>query len=333
MAGGCRDDRGGSEIQTMTDANAGMPTRAVVTGAAGFIGSHLAARLAESGREVIGIDNERSGDWSRVTFPCTRVERDLVDMTVDDLVGVMDGADVCFHLAAEKYNSSSSTPQRVIDVNISATQRLVDAAARAGVRKVVFTSSLYAYGSMGPDPMSETDVPAPTTAYGMSKIAGEHLLRVAQRDSDLSWSVARLFFVYGTRQYAEGGYKSVIMSNFERIRRGERPTIFGDGEQSLDYVYVDDVVEALVRMTDATYDGGMFNIGTGRGISVNEMTKLMLEVSGTNLEPIECPADWTAGSARVGDPNHTRKALGWSASIDIDAGLRRVWEWMGASRG
>src|SRR5206468_12328995 len=139
------------------------------------IGSHLTARLVEQGWAVRGLDNERSGDWGRLKVPVERVARDLASLTDDELTSLCDGAGALFHLAAEKHNSSKTTPQRTIEVNVLATQRLFDAAVRSGMPKVVFTSSLYAYGARGPDSMVETDLPAPTTVYGASKVAGEHL--------------------------------------------------------------------------------------------------------------------------------------------------------------
>jgi UDP-glucose 4-epimerase len=301
---------------------------AVVTGAAGFIGSHLVARLAERGYAVSGIDDERTGDWSRVAPGCTRHAADLAALTESEFDDVLGGADVCFHLAAEKHNSSRDAPERVVDVNISATRRLFEAAVRARVRKIVFTSSLYAYGSLGPDAMRESDLPAPTTVYGVSKLAGEHLLRVAAAESSSGWSVARLFFVYGPRQYAAGGYKSVIVANFERLARGERPLVFGDGKQALDYVFVDDVVDALLALADPAHDGLVCNVGSGRTVSVNDLTEAMLEVAGCDLEPIWAPPDWTAGSRRVADVALARDALGWSATTALHDGLSRVWQSM-----
>jgi UDP-glucose 4-epimerase len=297
----------------------------VVTGAAGFIGSHLVERLVEDGWTVSGLDDGRSGDWSRITLPVERIERDLVSLSENELLLLCRGADALFHLAAEKHNSSKATPQRTVDVNISATRRLFDAAARAGVGKAIFTSSLYAYGSLGPEWMVESDPPAPTTVYGVSKVAGEHLLSVAARDHGLRWTVARLFFIYGPKQYAEGGYKSVILTNFERIRRGERPVVLGDGEQALDYVYVDDCIDALLAMLEPEHDGFTYNVATGRAVSVNELTRLMLDVAGSQLEPVPGPRDWTAGTVRFGSPELAQQRLGWRATTPIEEGLGHVW--------
>lgn len=315
----------------MWDDLSGMQ-RALVTGAAGFIGCHLVEALAAAGTEVVGLDNERSGDWSRVQAPCEQIRRDLADLSPDDLVSLCGDVDVVFHLAAEKHNSAKATPQRIIDVNISATNRLFDAAGRVGRPKVVFASSLYAYGSMGPLPMRENDVPAPVTMYGVSKLAGEQMLRVASNEHSLGWTAARLFFIYGPRQFADGGYKSVIVSNFERLMRDEAPTVYGDGEQALDYVYVDDAIAALLAMAAREHNGKVLNVASGRGVTVNELTAAMLTVSGSELEARTCPPDWTAGSSRVGEPTAAATEIGWKAETAIEVGLQRCWEWMRKER-
>src|SRR5690606_24966184 len=130
------------------------------------------------------------------------------------------------------------------------------------------------------------------------------------------------------RQYAEGGYKSVIVSNFERLQRGERPTIYGDGRQALDYLYVDDVVAALVQLAEPEHDGVLVNLGSGRATDIVELTGLMLEVADSSLEPRYCPPDWTAGTRRVADPAYAAQQLGWRATTPLTEGLRLVWSWM-----
>jgi UDP-glucose 4-epimerase len=302
--------------------------RVTITGAAGFIGGHLARSLVEE-HEVVGVDNERSGDWNRVPDGVDRRHLDLAQPDVDDWTDLLSGTEVLFHLAAEKYNSSRTSPQRVIDTNISATARLLQGAAHASVRQVVFTSSLYAYGSLGPEPMRESQVLTPTTYYGMSKAAGEHLLRVAHRDHGLQWSCARLFFVYGTQQFAEGGYKSVIMTNFERMRSGQPPVINGSGEQRLDYVNVADVVEALILLAAPEHAGRTVNVGSGSAPTINDLTRVMQAVAGDSSEPVRAPADWTDGSIRCADAELARRDLGWTARTPLEVGLRQVWDWLG----
>jgi nucleoside-diphosphate-sugar epimerase len=298
---------------------------AVVTGAAGFIGGHLTSRLVADGWRVIGMDDERTGSWKNADPETHRVEYDLTELDEARLREALDGTEVLFHLAAEKHKQSEGRPERLLDVNVLATARLFRAAAAADARKVVFTSSLYAYGSTGPDPMVESDLPAPRTIYGASKLAGEHLLQAIAATGRLRWSVARLFFVYGPRQHARGGYRSVIHANFERIAKGEPPTIHGDGQQSLDYVYVDDCVDALLRLATPQADGLTVNVASGTAVSVAALTEEMLAVAGSKLEPLTCAPDWTAGSRRYGSTRLAETALGWRASTPLRAGLERVW--------
>jgi nucleoside-diphosphate-sugar epimerase len=298
---------------------------AVVTGAAGFIGGHLTSRLVADGWNVTGVDDERTGRWENADPQTRRVDHDLTQLDEARLRKILGGAEVLFHLAAEKHKQSEGEPERLLDVNVLATARLFRAAAAADVRKVVFTSSLYAYGSTGPDPMVETDLPAPRTIYGTSKVAGEHLLRAVAAASRLRWSVARLFFVYGPRQHPGSGYRSVIHANFERISRGERPTVYGDGQQALDYVFVDDCVDALVRLAASEADGLTVNIASGTAVSVAALTDEMLAVAGSELDPMTCAPDWTAGSRRCGSTLLAETVLGWRATTPLRVGLERVW--------
>jgi UDP-glucose 4-epimerase len=303
--------------------------KVIVTGAAGFIGGHLCHRLIQSGvSEVIGVDNLRSGDWQRNPHEIQKYEKDINEIEAREWADLLEGVDVVFHLAAEKYNSSRSTPEKLLDTNVYATERLMRASALAGVRRLVFTSSLYAYGSMGPDVMTEQDVAQPSTLYGASKLMGEGIARSLDREIGLSWNVARLFFIYGPKQHADGGYKSVILSNFERILQGERPTIYGDGLQGLDYVYIDDCVTALLLLATSEIDRQVVNVSTGSPTSVNELTALMSSVASSNLEPIYLDPDWTHLSQRHGSNTSIESLFGWQAQTSMREGLMSILEWL-----
>lgn len=306
-----------------------MLRKTIVTGAAGFIGSHLCRELLNLGVEsVIGVDNLRSGNWERVPEDVIRVERNITDISLDEWLEIFHGSEALFHLAAEKYNSSKSTPEKLIDGNVFAAERMFRAAALSGIKRTVFTSSLYAYGSMGPDIMKEVDVPRPNTLYGASKLMGEGILRSIDRDYGLSWNVARLFFIYGPGQFAEGGYKSVIMSNFERIINGDAPIVVGSGNQSLDYVYIKDCINALVSLCVSTQDRKIVNVSTSRPISINDLTESMIKVAHGIERPISNNPDWTEGSSRYGDNSFIKSTFGWEASTSIEDGLAEVHSWM-----
>ena len=304
-----------------------MASKILVTGAAGFIGAHLCNRIADDLEfQVIGVDNLRSGRWNRLSDKTIKIQRDLNEFDIDELVDLLLDVDILFHLAAEKYNSSKSTPERLIATNVSATERLFRAASIAKVKRTVFTSSLYAYGSMGPNPMNELDVLAPNTLYGVSKLAGEGLLRSIDRELGLSWNVARLFFIYGPYQYADGGYRSVIVSNFQRIGRNESPLIFGDGEQLLDYVYIDDCIDALLKLAYSQTDREVVNVASGDPISINKLTEEMLIASRFAQEAVYADPDWTHGSARFGSQTKIERLFGWRVTSPLSSGLKLVYE-------
>lgn len=306
-----------------------MWNKAVVTGAAGFIGGHLCNRLKSDGvKKIIGVDSLRSGDWSRTPEMVQRIEKDIADVSNDEWDEYLRDTDVVFHLAAEKYNSSKSTPDKLLEANVFATEHLFRAIAKNKVSRTVFTSSLYAYGSMGPKTMQESDIAEPRTLYGASKLMGEGILRSLDRELGMSWNVARLFFIYGPHQHAEGGYKSVIMTNFERLLRGEQPVIFGDGLQSLDYVYIDDCIDALITLAKSPIDKQVVNVATGASNSVSDLTELMIKVSRATIAPKYGAADWTDGSRRCGDPTKINEIFGWQAKTSMSTGLENVYEWL-----
>jgi UDP-glucose 4-epimerase len=306
-------------------------SRVLVTGGAGFIGSHLVAALLDRGvARVTVLDSLRCGDPANLGPAAERVALVRFTLGGDDPAGLtrhLDGVDHLFHLAAEKHQQSADRPVDVLRANVEGTYHLLTAAARCGVRKVVFTSSLYAYGRMSGPPCQETDLPLPTTLYGLSKVAGEHLLRHAEASAGLAWTALRLYFVYGPRQFAGMGYKSVIVKNFERILGGEPALVHGDGTQALDYVYVDDVVEALMVALERG-PTEVLNVASGTATPVRTLVETMLRVAGNDAPPVHGPPDWTAGSCRTGSPARIQAALGWRARVPLEEGLARTYRWM-----
>lgn len=300
----------------------------LVTGGIGFIGHHLVNDLISSGQNCAVLDNARSGNWENINPKASLIDKGLEDMSPLELEECLVGVDTLYHLAAEKYNSSSMTPARVLEVNVAATDRLFAAAVKAGVKRIVFTSSLYAYGSLGPQPMLESDLPAPWTHYGISKLSGEHLLAVNCAKTKTTWNIARLFFIYGPRQFAEGGYKSVIQSNFEMLSKGQNVTIKGDGNQRLDYVFVDDCVRALRLLGTSSVSGKTVNVSSGESLSVEEVLRLMCRAAGQQFTPDFIARDWTHGTNRSGGRGLIGELFGWQPEVDLETGLREIWGWL-----
>jgi UDP-glucose 4-epimerase len=306
-----------------------------VTGGCGFIGSHLIQRLRQYPARVLVIDSLSYGRMENLDRSDHDIQIEHLELRSGasvQLQPLLKGVDYVFHLAAEKHNQSINSPERVLDANVIGTYELLKAAAGAGVKKVVFTSSLYAYGRMSGPPMSEDEVPAPHTVYGISKLSGEHLCRHFAMHSGIPAVCLRLFFVYGPRQYAGLGYKSVIVKNFDRMLRGDKPVIFGDGNQELDYIFVDDAVSAILLAMTGADDFEVFNVGNGSAVSINYLTTLMMDVAGVKTDCEYSVADFTHGSSRVASTRKFDDHFGRQRRLPLGDGLRRTFEWMSSSK-
>lgn len=304
----------------------------MVTGGAGFIGSHLVRELVRRGAdEIVALDSLRYGDPGNLAEAGANVRLVKHRLGYDDEAGLTDalsGVTHLFHLAAEKHNQSKDNPESVYRANLLGMHGLLEQAVRAGVKKVVFSSSLYAHGRLRGEPLSEDDVPAPRTVYGITKLGGEHMLGYFQEHAGLSFNVLRYFFIYGPRQFAGMGYRSVIVKNFERLLDGEKVIVRGDGEQALDYVYVDDCVDATIAAAFSDVNGATMNIASGRATTINELLDTMTSVAGASSEKVREPADWTQGTRRAGTTERAQKLLGWKATTPLRVGLERTLAWM-----
>lgn len=300
-----------------------MTQQAIVTGGAGFIGSHLVDALLARGYEVTVIDDLSSGDRRRVAPAARLIELDIVDRERVAAVVEECKPETVFHLAAQSsVVVSVENPGRDCEVNVGGTLNVVDAANKRGV-PVVFTSTGGAlYGDEAPRPTGEETIPKPLSPYGASKLAGESYVGTWSRAEGVPNAVCRLGNVYGPRQspHGEAGVVSIFT---HRLHTGQAPKLFGHGQPTRDYVYVGDVVSALLA---AAGRAGTFNIATGVETDVSTVWSELRQVAGSELEP-------ELADLRPGELQHSRldaslaeRELGWRAQVPIAEGLRKTYE-------
>jgi UDP-glucose 4-epimerase len=296
--------------------------RAIVTGGAGFIGSHVVDSLLARGDEVVAVDDLSRGRREKVS---TSAELAVVDIRDADALARLFAdfrPDACFHLAAQAdVRVSVAQPDLDADVNVVGTIRVLEAARSVGT-KIVFSSTGGAiYGECG-RPAPESTPREPLAPYGTSKLAGEEYLATYNRLYGTSHVSLRYGNVYGPRQDPHGE-AGVVAIFFGRLARGEAPHIFGDGRQTRDYVYVGDVAAATLAARESR--GGVFNVGTGKETSVVDLLEACMRVSGVEIEPAFDPP--RPGELRRSflDASLAERELGWRPATPLHEGLAATW--------
>jgi UDP-glucose 4-epimerase len=302
--------------------------RALVTGGAGFIGSHLVERLLGRGDEVRVIDNFSSGKRANLEpVACSRLT--VVEGDVRDAGALRDaarGCEVVFHEAAiVSVPYSVEHPRETHAVNLEGTLNVLDAARHAKTRRVVFASSAAVYGDDPALPKREDMRPSPIAPYGIEKLAGEHYLAVYARLYGLETVALRYFNVFGPRQDPSSAYSGVISIFGLRARRGEGVTIFGDGSASRDFVYVDDVVQAnLLAASVPDVSGRVFNVARGESTTLNELAFMVGRVFGRRLDVTHAPPRAGDIAHSLADVTLARRDLGYEPKVAVEDGLERL---------
>jgi nucleoside-diphosphate-sugar epimerase len=304
-----------------------MPT-ALVTGAAGFIGSNLAEALLDRGYRVRGVDNFATGRRSNLEPLSPREEFSFREADIRDADAMADavaGVDSLFHQAAvASVPRSVEDPVTTTDANCTGTATVLDAARRADVDTAVVASSSSVYGSSEQLPKVETMPETPESPYALSKYFTEELALEFSDFYDIDTVALRYFNIFGPRQDPKGQYAAVIPKFIALMLDGDRPVIFGDGEQSRDFTYVDNAVQANVLAAEGNVTGEAFNVGTGGRVTVNGLVDALNEQLGTDLDPVY-------DDPRPGDVRHSHadvskaaELLGYEPGVGFEEGLART---------
>lgn len=310
--------------------------RYVVTGGAGFIGSHLARALVAKKLPVVIIDNFSTSDGSSLNDLVGRIR--IIKEDVRDYAAMrrlLQPGDVIFHLAAmPSVTRSLDDPLGTMDVNVQGTISVLKAAADAGVAKVVYATSSSVYGDTPVLPQREDFPPRPLSPYAVSKYTGEQLLRVFARVYGLATVGLRYFNVFGPGQKSDPGTGAVIPQFINFMLQGKQPVIYGDGRQTRDFVYVSDVVNAnLLAAAAPVGDGSVFNIARQEQHSLNELVQVLQDIIGVKLPPVyraERPGEIRHSCA---DITAARRRLGYRPEVGFAEGLRRTVHWFRSSIG
>lgn len=306
-------------------------SKILVIGGAGFVGSHIVDQLLqESVREVVVLDNFVRGTRHNLQQAVQDKRVRVVDGSVTDLDllrNLIAEADYVFHLAALWLYECVHQPRSALEVNVVGTYNVVEAAQQAGIKKVVYSSSASVYGDALFTPMTEEHPFNNRTMYGATKIAGEQFFRAFYEQHKMDYAGLRYMNIYGPRMDYKGTYVSVIMKVLDRIEQGLPPVIFGDGSQAYDFIHVEDVARANILALKSDATDTFFNVGMGVKTTINELVQMLLEITGSQLQPEYRPQEQMFVTHRIGSTENAEKMLGFRASIPLEEGLRSVVEW------
>lgn len=304
----------------------------LVTGGAGFIGSHIVERLVREGHKVRVIDNLSTGNKENIEPFVEEIE--FIEGDIRDLELVreaMEGVDYVLHQAAvPSVPRSVKDPLMTNAANVDGTLNILITARDTGVKRVVYASSSSAYGDAPILPKHEEMKPEPRSPYAVSKLAGELYCQAFYHVYGLETVALRYFNVFGPRQDPESQYAAVVPKFIMALLSGEPPTIFGDGEQSRDFTYIENVVEANLLAAEAPDAAGeVFNIACGERITVNELTRLLAEIAGANPELKPEYAPQRPGDVRhsLADISKAGRLLGYEVKVSASEGLKQAVEW------
>ncbi len=313
-------------------------SRVLITGGAGFIGSHIADQLLAGERvgEVILLDNLLRGSRANVEAALATGRAQLVEGDIRDralLDRLVAGVDYVFHMAALRITRCAENPREALEVMYDGTFNVAEACVKHGVKKLVAASSASIYGMASTFPTTEEHPPYNNrTLYGAAKAANELLYRSFADMYGLQYAAMRFFNVYGPRMDREGKYTEVLIRWYDLLRRNEPPVIFGEGDQTMDFVFVEDVARANVLAMKADVTNEVFNVACGVETSLKQLCQALIAARGGRTEPrhVPLPPERKAVEVRrrLADVSKAERLLGFRAAVALDEGLRRLVAWL-----
>ena len=312
-------------------------SRVLITGGAGFIGSFIADQLLEEDAgEIILVDNFIRGSKNNVKAALSSgnvkmVEGDIRDRSL--LEDLFKDIDYCFHMAALRINQCATEPRHALEVMFDGTFNVAESCVKHKVKKIIAASSASIYGTAETFPTKEDHHPYNNhTLYGAAKIANEGLFRSFYDMYGLEYNAMRYFNVYGPRMDIHGKYTEVLIRWYDLIKEGKRPLIYGDGKQTMDFVYVEDIARSNILALKSKVDDEVFNIASGIETSLEELCWLLLEVMESSLEPeyIPIPDDRQKVEVRrrLANVYKARDKIGFEAKVSLREGLQRLISWI-----
>jgi nucleoside-diphosphate-sugar epimerase len=312
--------------------------RVLITGGTGLIGSHIADQLVrDSNPEIIVYDNFVRGRRENLSWAMANGNVKIIEGDIRDpkhLHEVMKGIDLVFHMAAIRITQCAEEPRLAVEVLADGTFNVLEAAVANKVQKVVAASSASIYGLADEFPTTEKHHPYNNrTLYGAAKVFNEGLLRSFNEMYGLSYVALRYFNVYGPRMDIYGAYTEVLIRWMERIAAGKPPLIMGAGDQTMDFIYVEDIARANILAAKSDVKDDVFNVASGVETSLDGLAASLLKVMDSNLKPEYGPArKVNAVPRRLAETRNAKNKIGFEAKVDLEEGLRRLVEWWQASK-
>jgi UDP-glucose 4-epimerase len=320
-------DRGG--INPFLGFRKGLNTMQVlITGIAGFLGSHLQDALIDKGHKVVGIDNMSGGFWRNINPKTTFYKDDLFDEKRVEEIFKKEKPEIVFHLAADATEGRSQfTPVSATRNNLMSSVNVFKNAIKYGVKRIIFSSSMSVYGGQTP-PFDETLPTKPVDIYGVNKTATEKVLEILATVHNIEYVIFRPHNIFGPRQNIRDAYRNVIGIFMNRVMQGKPPIIYGDGEQVRSFSYIDNIIPVIVKMVDAPINGEIINIGPTETQSINLLAETVLKEFGSNLIPEHIPDRPREVKLAFCTVDKAQKLLGYSTLVPFEEGIKLMTKWV-----